>query len=351
MSRIRVGIVGAGANTKLRHIPGFRALEDVELTGVVNRTPGSTQRSADEHGIPKTYPDWQALVADDELDAVLIGTWPNMHCEITCAALRAGKHVLTEARMARSADEARLMLQTAQECPGLVTQIVPSPFGLEYHDTIQQLLQDGFLGELRELVVVGVDDSFYDAQLPLHWRQDATISGVNVLSLGIMHETAMRWVPAPEQVFAQTSIFEPQRPAADGSGPVTATVPDTVQILTRMPGGSCGLYHMSGTHLHGPARQIHMYGSQGTIKLVLSNGEELLVGQAGDDTLRRIELDADQRGGWRVEAEFIGAIRGEEPVRFTDFPTGLAYMEFTEAVARSAREQAPVALPLASGTD
>ncbi|MBI3463364.1 MAG: Gfo/Idh/MocA family oxidoreductase, partial [Planctomycetes bacterium] len=97
---IRIGIVGAGNNTRLRHIPGFRALEGVEIAGVVNRSPESTRRAADEHGIPRTYRNWQELIADPQIDAVCIGTWPYLHCPITLAALEAGKHVLTEARMA-----------------------------------------------------------------------------------------------------------------------------------------------------------------------------------------------------------------------------------------------------------
>jgi predicted dehydrogenase len=47
-----------------------------------------------------------------------------------------------------------------------------------------------------------------------------------------------------------------------------------------------------------------------------------------------------------VEREFIGAIRGEEPVRRTTFEDGVRYMEFTEAVARSLSEQTTVSLPL-----
>ena len=47
-----------------------------------------------------------------------------------------------------------------------------------------------------------------------------------------------------------------------------------------------------------------------------------------------------------MEAEFIGAIRGEETVRFTDFPSGVRYMEFTEAVTRSSETNQPVTLPL-----
>ena len=52
------------------------------------------------------------------------------------------------------------------------------------------------------------------------------------------------------------------------------------------------------------------------------------------------------RGGWRVEADFIAAIRGERPVTHTDFATGVRYMQFTEAVARSSRHQVAVTLPL-----
>jgi predicted dehydrogenase len=124
--RIRIGIVGAGANTRLRHIPGFRAIDGVEIVGVVNRSAESTQRAAAELGIPRTYPDWESLVAASDIDAVMIGTWPNLHCEVTCAALAAGKHVLTEARMARSVAEAERMLAASRARPDLVAQIVPA---------------------------------------------------------------------------------------------------------------------------------------------------------------------------------------------------------------------------------
>src|SRR4051812_26539485 len=97
---LRVGLVGAGANTKLRHIPGLRAIAGVELAAVCNRRPESTAAVAREFDIPRTHADWRELVADPDLDAVVIGTWPYLHCLITLAALQAGKHVLCEARMA-----------------------------------------------------------------------------------------------------------------------------------------------------------------------------------------------------------------------------------------------------------
>src|SRR5262249_37905185 len=249
---VRIGIVGAGANTKSRHIPGFRAIPGVEIVGVVNRSPESSARVAREFEIAISYPNWQALIEDARVDAVCIGTWPDMHCEITCAALAAGKHVLCEARMARNATEARRMHAAALARPGVVAQIVPSPFGLMQDKFIRTLLEQGYLGELREAVVLGADAAFWDYTEPLHWRQDAQISGFNVLALGILHETLSRWVPPTRRVFAQGTCFESQRPIPGAPGMVEVSVPDSVQIVSLIEGGARGIYHISGITLFGP---------------------------------------------------------------------------------------------------
>src|SRR5438445_10574265 len=94
---LRMGLIGAGANTKRRHIPGLHALPGVEIVAVCNRRPESTDAVAREYGIPRTFERWEKLVADPDIDAVVIGTWPYLHCPITLAALESGKHALTEA--------------------------------------------------------------------------------------------------------------------------------------------------------------------------------------------------------------------------------------------------------------
>ncbi len=343
---VRIGIVGAGANTRTRHIPGFRAIPGVEIVGVVNRTPESGARVAREFAIPKVYSDWQAVIDDPGVDAVCIGTWPDMHCEITCAALAAGKHVLTEARMARNAAEAHRMYAAALAHPGMTAQIVPSPFGLVQDRFVRQMIEQGYLGQLREVVVLGADATFWDYTEPLHWRQDARISGFNVLALGILHETVSRWIPPTTRVFAQSNCFERHRPIPGEPGMVEVTVPDSVQIVTMIDGGARGIYHISGITLFGPEKQIHLYGSRGTIKYTIAPEEKLFCGRAGDKEMRLLEIPAEQRGGWRVEAEFIASVRGQDKIHYTDFATGIRYMEFTEAVARSAALDLPVDLPL-----
>jgi hypothetical protein len=103
---------------------------------------------------------------------------------------------------------------------------------------------------------------------------------------------------------------------------------------------------LSGITLFGPGKQIHLYGSRGTIKYVIGPQEQLFCGRPGDKELTLTEIPEALRGGWRVEAEFIAAVRGQDKIHHTDFAAGVRYMEFTEAVARSAALNLPVDLPL-----
>jgi predicted dehydrogenase len=346
METIRIGIVGLGANTRKRHVPGLRECEGVEIAGVCNRTMESTTRAAEEFGIPQRYAHWEQLVDDPNIDAVVIGTWPYLHCPIALASLEVGKHVLTEARMAMNLEEATRMELAARQREDLVAQIVPSPFGSRAGETVKRLLAEGFIGQLREITVLGVDNSMADSERPIHWRQVAQLSGVNMLTLGILHETLIRWVPDPIQVQAQVSVFTAHRRDPASGATVTVGTPDSAHVLTRLPGGACGVYHLSGALHHGPGFQIHLYGSEGTLKYLLSPEDRLLGGRREDDKLTEIKVPESETGRWRVEEEFISAIRGAEQVKFTDFATGLRYMEFTEAVARSAQSGTVIDLPL-----
>jgi predicted dehydrogenase len=333
---IRVGIVGLGGNARLRHVGGLRACEDVEITAVCNRRPESTAAVAREFGIPKTYERWSDLLADPEIDAVVIGTWPHLHCPITLAALEAGKHVLTEARMAMNAAEAKKMLDASRAHPELIAQIVPSPFGFRAHRVVQELIESDYLGELREVVVIGCTDALANDETPLAWRQALELSGLNMLTLGILHETLIRWVPDPVRVMAQVHAFVAERLDPGTGLRRRVGTPDSVQVLTVLEGGARGIYHVSGITRFGPGSQIHLYGSQGTLRYELAPHDRLWGAQRGEHELREILIPPEKELGWRVEQEFVDAIRGQGTIEFTDFATGVRYMEFTEAVARSA---------------
>src|SRR5688572_29130465 len=106
---IRVGVIGAGANTTSRHIPGLQAIEGVEIVTVCNRRRESSERVAGQFNIHQTRKNWLDVIEDPDLDAIVIGTWPYLHYTLVMAALEADKHVMCEARMAMNATEAHLM--------------------------------------------------------------------------------------------------------------------------------------------------------------------------------------------------------------------------------------------------
>jgi predicted dehydrogenase len=341
---IRVGLIGAGENTRKRHIPGLAAIPGVEIVAVCNRRPESTLAVAREYGIGRQYARWQDVVADPNIDAIVIGTWPYLHCPITIAALESGKHVLTEARMALNAAEAHRMLEAARRHSKLVTQIVPSPFGLTGDSTVREILASGAIGDVREFHVFSLTGALADPEAPLSWRQDDVLSGVNMLTLGILHETVSRWLPPTVQVVAQACAFVPER-LDPGSG-VRREVgtPDSVQVLTQLAGGARGIYQFSGVTRFGQGTGVRIYGTRGTLHYDLAADRILLSHSAGES--KEVSIAGDRAGGWRVESDFVASIRDQSPVRFTDFASGVSYMEFTEAVARSALSHSAVKLPL-----
>jgi predicted dehydrogenase len=346
---LRIGIVGAGEVTRKRHIPGFLAIPGVELAGVCNSRRESTVRVAREFDIPKPYGNWEELVHDPEIDAVLIGAWPFLHCPVTLAALDAGKHVLTQARMAMNAREAQRMLDRSREARGQVAMIVPSPYGLTGEAFMRSLIDDGFVGPLRELHVDSLNGDLADSETPMSWRQKTKYSGFNMLTVGIVYETVLRWIAPANRVLAYAAKLIETRFDPESGRVGRVGTPDSVQVLTTQQDGSQGVYRFSGVLPHERSMSVSLHGADGTLIYDLLRDE--IRGAKRGATLKRIPIPAETRRGWNVEADFVAAVRGERPVTHTDFTTGVRYMQFTEAVARSSRHQTPVTLPLQEFSD
>jgi predicted dehydrogenase len=312
---------------------------------VCNRRRETAARIAREFEIPKVYAHWEDLVTDPDVDAVVIGAWPYLHCPVTLAAFDAGKHVLTQARMAMNAREAQRMHDRALESPSLTAMIVPSPYGLTGEAFVRSLIAGGFIGKLREVHVHSLSDQLADPETPMGWRQLTRYSGFNMLTLGIAYETVLRWVPPATRVLAYASKLVPHRFDPDQGKKARVGTPDSVQVITTQEDGSSGTYRFSAVVWHNTSMGVALYGSEGTLIYDLLR-DEIRGARRHDADLQPMPIPDALRGGWEVEAEFIAAIRGERPVTHTDFLTGVRYMQFTEAVARSSRHQVPVTLPL-----
>ncbi len=346
---ITVGLIGAGGNTRLKHIPGLNAQEDVKIKGVVNRSPESSQRVADEFNISEVYQDWLELLEDDEIDAVCIGTWPYMHAPLTIASLENEKHVLVEARMAMNSDEAQDMLDASKGAPHLVAQIVPAPHTLEIDQTMIELISSGYIGDLVNMrLFVGTGTTFPNPDLPLHWRHDRDLSGNNIMTMGIWYEGLMRWVGPAATVQALGKTVVKSRLDDDGRRRAIS-IPDHLDVLCEMECG--GSLNFTVTMVSGHARELDLWlhGTDGVIRVEPTGSTDpsfrLMGAQRGDGELSEIEVPTEKRGGWRVEEEFINAIRGMEEVTHTNFTDGLKYMQFTDAVAQSLQSGEKVYLP------
>ena len=113
------------------------------------------------------------------------------------------------------------------------------------------------------------------------------------------------------------------------------TVPDHVDILATLAGGAVAHLRFSAVTALAPPSDVWIFGTDGTLRLE-AEATRVSGGRRGDTELREIPIPAGRRIGWRVEEEFVNAIRGREKVSRTTFEDGVRYMEFTEAVARSA---------------
>jgi predicted dehydrogenase len=340
---IRVGLIGAGGNVRNRHIPGFRKVKGVEIFGVVNRSLESSQRVADQFNIPRVYHTWQELLDDDEINAICIGTWPYMHRPLTLAALERGKHVLTEARMANTAQEARDMLAASRSHAHLVCQLTPTSTTYRIDNVLKHLIGEGFLGELLSVEVQALQNRFADLGGELHWRHDWVLSGYNTLNIGAAYESMMRWVGRGNRVMAMTKIHVPYRRNARGAL-TSVSIPDHVDILYELVNGAQVHMRTSATTGLSTGNQIWFYGTEGTIHV--DQQQKIFAGRRGDKQLSEVPNPPEEQAYYRVEEEFTNAIRGTEEITMVPFETGVHYMEWTEAVIRSAQTGQAIYLPL-----
>ncbi len=337
--KTRIGIVGTGANTRSKHIPLLQAIDGVEIVALANRRRESSEDAARRFGIAKVYDRWEELVAAPDLDAVVIGTWPNLHCPVTLAALESGKHVLCEARMAMNAAEARCMCSALERHPELVAQVVPSPFTLHADRTIQRLLREGYLGRLLAAEVHARSGDFADPDAPLHWRQDVQRSGLNIMSLGIWYEALMRWIGEAQSVSAQGVVAVSSRQDAETGTRKPSDVPEYLAATARMTCGVPATFLLSTVTGGLSVQAAWLFGTEGTLQFA---GGTLHGQRSGDATMEVICIPPEENVGWRVEEEFVAAIRGQGTVERTTFQDGLKYMAFTDAVARSIAGQGTV---------
>jgi predicted dehydrogenase len=345
--KIRIGIIGAGGIFRSRHFPGLAKVKDAEVAAICNRSAGSGRKIAKEFGLePDIMTDPHALIARDDIDAVMIGTWPYMHMPFVLESLDAGKHTWVQARMAMNLREAKAMYARSEET-GLATQICQPPHALGGDYYMRHLIANGYVGDVRNVVVRSMKPDLLDPKTALHWRQIGRYSGLNTMAVGMLVEFVHRWCGYTASVSAQAETFIKQRPVGRGKmGDVER--PDTVNMLTTLESGATAVYMFSGTAKCAPSERIEIYGSNGTL-VYHTNADialQKIYGAKGNAAqLKELPVPKKFWRGWTVEEDFLNAIKTGENAESTFFQ-GVKYMEFTEAAFRSIEQGTLVRLPL-----
>jgi predicted dehydrogenase len=114
-SKIRVGIIGAGAVTQMGHIPAFKSNAKSEFVALCDTDDEKLWLLAKKHKIPKAYKDYEKLISDKAVDVVVIAAPPYVHLQMVKAACEEKKDILCEVPLARSVEEATQIAETVNK--------------------------------------------------------------------------------------------------------------------------------------------------------------------------------------------------------------------------------------------
>jgi predicted dehydrogenase len=372
-SVIGIGLVGMGAMGRAhcsayRRLPQVRAGATPALIALACRSAEQGPVFAARFGFAQWRDRWQDLVADDRI-AVLDNTGPNgLHAEPCIAAARAGKHVLCEKPLARSAVEALQMLD-AVRAAGVIHMCGFNYRFLPAVRLARQLIAEGRCGKLLQFRARYLQSSLADPAFPFRWRSDSTHAGHGVLGdLGSHLVDLTRFlVGEPVRVMGSAATFIHERPLEDAPerrAPVT--VDDAFQAMCEFAGGTTGLLEASKVCLGSKNRlEFEANGMEGSLRFSLERINELDVYLRSDEAtplagFRRIQVtDAGHPFmaqwwprhplGWdQTFVHEIGglfdAIEGREAIApfGATFEDGYRAAVICDAIAASAAQRAPV---------
>jgi len=146
MTKIRWGVLGCARIAERALIPALREAPGAELLGIAARDAGRAREWAERHGIPRAYRDYEALVADPDIDAVYIPLPNHLHAPWTMRAAAAGKHVLCEKPLALDEREAARMFRAAERAGVLLLEA----FMYRFHPLFETALALAARGEIGD---------------------------------------------------------------------------------------------------------------------------------------------------------------------------------------------------------
>lgn len=327
---LRIGILGAARIAPMALVRPARQVAGVEVAGIAARDPERAGRFQIRHGVTRAYPSYQAMLADEAIDAIYNPLPNSLHCEWTIRALEAGKHVLCEKPLAANAAEAERMKAAAERADRRLVEA----FHYRYHPLaarMREIVSSGELGEIRHI------ETHNCVPLPLfgNIRYRFDLAGGATMDVGCYAIHLLRTLAGgePEVLSARAALHSPQ-------------IDRWMEAEFRLPGGAsgrmtCALF--SATLLRVRARVLGSEGEMSVLNPIAAHlFHRLSVRTRAGRRVERVPGDATYTCQLRA---FVDHVRRGTPV-----PTGpddaIANMRVIDAVyekAGLARRGVPVA--------
>src|SRR5665213_508748 len=198
--RMRIGILGAAKIARL-FVEAVRTSRKVVVMAVASRDIARAKSFADDTGVARVYPTYEALLADTEIEAVYVPLPNNLHAQWSIRAAQAGKHVLCEKPLAASAREARAMFDAARQSGVYLVEGYPyraQPQTLK----LGELLKSHAIGNLQ-IVQASFGFPLSDAS---NIRMNLQLSGGALMDAGSYPVSLVRTVAGtvPKRVYAMS---------------------------------------------------------------------------------------------------------------------------------------------------
>jgi predicted dehydrogenase len=321
MSRLRIGVLGAAKIVPSALVKPAKAGGDVEVAAVAARDPKRAAEFATKHGIATVHPTYEALLADDTLDAVYVPLPNGLHGRWTIAALAAGRHVLCEKPFTANAVEAQLVADAAS-ASGLV---VMEAFHWRYHPLaarMVEIVRSGELGDLRHIEAAMCFPNVKRSDI----RWQPALAGGSLMDAGCYPIHWARTLAGSEpEVVAATSLL--RAPGIDRRTIIDLAFPDGLSGRITASMWSSSILRM----------MVRVVGTKGTLKvfnpIAPQFGSRMTV--VTDGKKRRVKVTANgSTYDYQLRA-FIAAVRDGVPT-LTPPEESVANMRVIDAAYRAA---------------
>ena len=256
------------------------------LVAICGRNEDAVKEAARRYGYEGYYTDWRRMLENDAIQVFDNGGPNNAHAEPSIAAAQAGKHVFCEKPLARTAEEAKSMLDAVEKA-GVKHQVA---FNYRFVPAVVQarkLIESGKLGRIYHWRAVYLQEWGMDPKMPTSWRFQKDIAGSGALGdLGAhIIDLARFLVGEPTKVMGLTRNWLSQRPSGDDPNKmVPSDVDDGFVAAVEFDNGALGTFEAS-RFCQGRKNynSFEINGEHGSIVFNLERLNELNVFWAGED--------------------------------------------------------------------